>query len=133
MKFRYIENVSMFYSHIFPICLKTENPLYCYPGLKLDFDVLHNLLKTKQKENVLTNYISSKALKLVLVSINFAHVWLQAPKSMHVKLQADVLHLPYNPNDNKCYHWLEIRYNLVGQTGIRYIIIILGQSYLFQL
>ena len=25
-------------------------------------------------------------------------------------------------NDNACYHWVEFRYNLLGQTGPKYVI-----------
>ncbi|VDI82640.1 apolipoprotein(a) [Mytilus galloprovincialis] len=47
-------------------------------------------------------------------------VWLlKAPSSFHVRLEADVFHLPYDAEDDRCYHWLEVRYNLPGQTGIR--------------
>ncbi|XP_076102513.1 uncharacterized protein LOC143071805 isoform X2 [Mytilus galloprovincialis] len=46
-------------------------------------------------------------------------VWLlRAPENLHVRVNVDVFHLPLVDN-NKCYHWLEVRYNLVGQTGVR--------------
>ncbi|CAC5376663.1 PLG [Mytilus coruscus] len=66
--------------------------------------------------------------KAVIRSPNFPNnydvgmecAWLlRAPSSFHVRLEADVFHLPYDAEDDRCYHWLQVRYNLVGQTGIR--------------
>ncbi|VDI58582.1 Hypothetical predicted protein [Mytilus galloprovincialis] len=45
--------------------------------------------------------------------------WLiKAPADMLVKLTADDLDLPYN-SLNRCYHWMEVRYNLIGQLGVK--------------
>ncbi|XP_063438026.1 protein SpAN-like isoform X2 [Mytilus trossulus] len=45
--------------------------------------------------------------------------WLiKAPDDMLVKLTADDLDLPYN-SLNRCYHWMEVRYNLIGQLGVK--------------
>ncbi|VDI72691.1 chitin synthase [Mytilus galloprovincialis] len=47
-------------------------------------------------------------------------VWLlRAPEDYRVRVDVDFLHLPYNDDLKRCYHWLQVRYNLVGQTGIR--------------
>ncbi|KAK3095928.1 hypothetical protein FSP39_020974 [Pinctada imbricata] len=46
-------------------------------------------------------------------------VWLlRAPQGRHVKMTIDNLELP--DNGNACDHWLEVQYNLIGQTGIRH-------------
>nr|XP_022290319.1 zinc metalloproteinase dpy-31-like [Crassostrea virginica] len=43
-------------------------------------------------------------------------VWLvKGPAANHLKLTIDSLSASYN--SYQCYHWLEIRYNLAGQTG----------------
>ncbi|KAK3093961.1 hypothetical protein FSP39_022298 [Pinctada imbricata] len=34
-----------------------------------------------------------------------------------IHLDFEDLHLPKNPGNNRCHHWLEVRYNLIGQTG----------------
>ncbi|XP_052085166.1 blastula protease 10-like [Mytilus californianus] len=45
--------------------------------------------------------------------------WLiKAPANMLVKLTVDNLNLPYN-SLKRCYHWMEIRYNLIGQLGVK--------------
>ncbi|XP_071139530.1 protein SpAN-like isoform X2 [Mytilus edulis] len=45
--------------------------------------------------------------------------WLiKAPAEMYVKLTEDELSLPYNTLD-RCYHWMEVRYNLIGQLGVK--------------
>ncbi|XP_063438022.1 uncharacterized protein LOC134719029 isoform X1 [Mytilus trossulus] len=45
--------------------------------------------------------------------------WLiKAPADMYIKLTEDQLSLPYNTLD-RCYHWMEVRYNLIGQLGVK--------------
>ncbi|CAC5397285.1 unnamed protein product [Mytilus coruscus] len=45
--------------------------------------------------------------------------WLiKAPADMLVKLTVDDLNLPYN-SLKRCYHWMEVRYNLIGQLGVK--------------
>ena len=39
----------------------------------------------------------------------------EGPAANHLKLTIDSLSASYN--SYQCYHWLEIRYNLAGQTG----------------
>ncbi|XP_062575528.1 uncharacterized protein LOC134237456 [Saccostrea cucullata] len=47
-------------------------------------------------------------------------VWLiKGPANSNVRLTIQELDLARNSNDLSCYHWLEIRYNFPGQTGIR--------------
>ncbi|XP_021364299.1 uncharacterized protein LOC110457377 isoform X2 [Mizuhopecten yessoensis] len=46
--------------------------------------------------------------------------WLaKGPTGKLIQLTINSLNLPYNTNDNRCYHWLEIRYNLMGQSGLK--------------
>ena len=42
---------------------------------------------------------------------------LQAPQGKFVRLTIDDLELP--TSSSSCYHFLEVQYNLIGQTGIR--------------
>lgn len=64
-------------------------------------------------------------MKIILDMQKFWFVFfLKAPPTKHVKIHSDVFHLPYNTVDNRCYHWLEVRYNLIGQQGVRYVIIV---------
>ena len=37
---------------------------------------------------------------------------------MYIKLIEEELSLPYNTLD-RCYHWMEVRYNLIGQLGVK--------------
>ncbi|XP_061178342.1 uncharacterized protein LOC133186981 [Saccostrea echinata] len=47
-------------------------------------------------------------------------VWLvRGPSGSNIRLRIDELQLAMNNFDSKCYHWLEIRYNMIGQSGIR--------------
>jgi hypothetical protein len=46
--------------------------------------------------------------------------FLQGPMGYIIKMTIDGLHMAYNPDTLRCYHWLEIQYNLPGQPGIRY-------------
>lgn len=49
-------------------------------------------------------------------------VQLQAPVGYIIKMTIDELHMAYNPDTLRCYHWLEIQYNQPGQPGIKYSI-----------
>uniref|UniRef100_K1PLE8 Plasminogen n=1 Tax=Magallana gigas TaxID=29159 RepID=K1PLE8_MAGGI len=42
----------------------------------------------------------------------------------------DDLHMVYNPDTLRCYHWLEIQYNLPGQPGVRRCGDIVGETFL---
>ncbi|XP_048747647.2 uncharacterized protein LOC125659895 [Ostrea edulis] len=42
----------------------------------------------------------------------------KAPDGWYLRMTVEELHLTDN-NLNRCYHWLEIQYNLAGQTGIK--------------
>uniref|UniRef100_K1QWZ9 Metalloendopeptidase n=1 Tax=Magallana gigas TaxID=29159 RepID=K1QWZ9_MAGGI len=42
-----------------------------------------------------------------------------APAGYIIKMTIDDLHMAYNPDTLRCYHWLEIQYNLPGQPGVR--------------
>lgn len=42
----------------------------------------------------------------------------QVPEGWYVRMTVEELHLADN-NLDRCYHWLEIQYNLPGQTGIK--------------
>jgi hypothetical protein len=46
----------------------------------------------------------------------------QAPDGWYLRMTVEELHLTDN-NLNRCYHWLEIQYNLPGQTGIKSVFI----------
>lgn len=46
-------------------------------------------------------------------------LFVQAPDNLRVRVDVDVFHLPVVESNHRCYHWMEVRYNLVGQTGIR--------------
>ena len=45
---------------------------------------------------------------------------IQNPPGWVPRLVIEDLHLTSNAKD-RCYHWLEIQYNLPGQTGIRFV------------
>jgi hypothetical protein len=50
---------------------------------------------------------------------NLLYTILQAPDGHIIKMTIDELHMAYNPDTLRCYHWLEIQYNLPGQPGVR--------------
>ncbi|XP_052694034.1 uncharacterized protein LOC128172280 [Crassostrea angulata] len=52
------------------------------------------------------------------------------PVGYIVKMTIDDLHMAYNPDTLRCYHWLEIQYNLPGQQGIRRCGDIVGETFL---
>ena len=56
---------------------------------------------------------------IVLVLRLFIFLLMQAPAGYIIKMTVDDLHMAYNPDTLRCYHWLEIQYNLPGQPGIR--------------
>uniref|UniRef100_K1PZJ3 Hepatocyte growth factor-like protein n=1 Tax=Magallana gigas TaxID=29159 RepID=K1PZJ3_MAGGI len=43
----------------------------------------------------------------------------QAPEGWRLQITVEELRLPANMAYRRCYHWLEIQYNLPGQTGIK--------------
>ncbi|XP_069105545.1 uncharacterized protein [Argopecten irradians] len=46
--------------------------------------------------------------------------WLvKGPPGEIIKLTINDLHLSYDVTNHNCFHWLEIRYNLIGQTGLK--------------
>nr|XP_022312336.1 uncharacterized protein LOC111117491 isoform X1 [Crassostrea virginica]XP_022312337.1 uncharacterized protein LOC111117491 isoform X2 [Crassostrea virginica] len=53
-----------------------------------------------------------------------------APEGYIIKMTVDDLHMAYNPDTLRCYHWLEIQYNLPGQQGIRRCGDIVGETIL---
>nr|XP_022312335.1 uncharacterized protein LOC111117490 [Crassostrea virginica] len=53
-----------------------------------------------------------------------------APAGFIIKMTVDDLHMAYNPDTLRCYHWLEIQYNLPGQPGIRRCGDIVGETFL---
>ncbi|KAJ8299451.1 hypothetical protein KUTeg_023511 [Tegillarca granosa] len=57
--------------------------------------------------------------------------WLvQGPPGWYIKLTVEHLHLPDDGMAlNRCYHWLEIRYNLLGQKGIKRCGDMVGHTY----
>ncbi|XP_061190204.1 uncharacterized protein LOC133198071 [Saccostrea echinata] len=55
---------------------------------------------------------------------------IKAPEGFIIKMTIDDLHLAYNPKTVRCYHWLEIQYNLPGQPGIRRCGDIVGETFL---
>ncbi|KAK3087453.1 hypothetical protein FSP39_006069 [Pinctada imbricata] len=60
--------------------------------------------------------------------LNIQCVWIvKAPVGMFVKMTIDDLNL--SDNGNACYHWLEIQYNLLGQTGPRRCGVVKGITY----
>lgn len=51
----------------------------------------------------------------------FPEIWsiiTQVPEGWYVRMTVEELYLADN-NLDRCYHWLEIQYNLPGQTGIK--------------
>ncbi|XP_056003285.1 uncharacterized protein LOC125661191 isoform X1 [Ostrea edulis] len=44
---------------------------------------------------------------------------IKAPVGYIIKMTIDELHMAYNPDTLRCYHWLEIQYNQPGQPGIK--------------
>lgn len=48
--------------------------------------------------------------------------YFKGPSDSNIKLTIEELNLARNTMSSSCYHWLEIRYNLVGQTGIKYVL-----------
>uniref|UniRef100_A0A8W8MGF7 Metalloendopeptidase n=1 Tax=Magallana gigas TaxID=29159 RepID=A0A8W8MGF7_MAGGI len=54
----------------------------------------------------------------------------KAPDGYIIKMTIDDLHMAYNPDTLRCYHWLEVQYNLPGQPGIRRCGDIVGESFL---
>ncbi|XP_061190290.1 uncharacterized protein LOC133198173 [Saccostrea echinata] len=54
----------------------------------------------------------------------------KAPEGYIIKMTIDDLHMAYNPETVRCYHWLEIQYNLPGQAGIRRCGDIVGETFL---
>ncbi|XP_062585892.1 uncharacterized protein LOC134247569 [Saccostrea cucullata] len=54
----------------------------------------------------------------------------KAPEGYIIKMTVDDLHMAYNPDTLRCYHWLEIQYNLPGQPGIRRCGDIVGDTFL---
>ncbi|KAJ8303518.1 hypothetical protein KUTeg_019914 [Tegillarca granosa] len=57
--------------------------------------------------------------------------WLvQGPPGWYIRLTVEHLHLPDDGMAlNRCYHWLEIRYNLLGQKGIKRCGDMVGHTY----
>ncbi|XP_056002874.1 uncharacterized protein LOC125661847 isoform X2 [Ostrea edulis] len=53
-----------------------------------------------------------------------------APDGYIIKMTIEGLHMAYNPKTLRCYHWLEIQYNLPGQPGIRRCGDIVGEVFL---
>ncbi|XP_034322078.2 uncharacterized protein [Magallana gigas] len=53
-----------------------------------------------------------------------------APAGYIIKMTIDDLHMAYNPDTLRCYHWLEIQYNLPGQPGVRRCGDIVGETFL---
>nr|XP_034321865.1 blastula protease 10 isoform X2 [Crassostrea gigas] len=46
--------------------------------------------------------------------------WLiKGPEDKQIKMTILEFHVAFNQQRRFCYHWVEIRYNLIGQTGIR--------------
>ncbi|XP_062588681.1 fibropellin-1-like, partial [Saccostrea cucullata] len=65
------------------------------------------------------------------VSTDKECVWLvRGPSESNIRLTIDELDLARNNFDSKCYHWLEIRFNMIGQSGIRQCNTVSGQNYL---
>ncbi|XP_056004045.1 uncharacterized protein LOC125661029 [Ostrea edulis] len=54
----------------------------------------------------------------------------KAPDGYIIKMTIDGLHMAYNPDTLRCYHWLEIQYNLPGQPGIRRCGDVVGETFL---
>lgn len=53
-----------------------------------------------------------------LVSTYNVSQFTQAPEGWYIRMTVEEFHLADN-NLDRCYHWLEIQYNLPGQTGIK--------------
>ncbi|XP_048771441.2 uncharacterized protein LOC125677425 [Ostrea edulis] len=53
----------------------------------------------------------------------------KGPLGYIIKMTIDGLHMAYNPDTLRCYHWLEIQYNLPGQPGIRRCGDIVGHTF----
>ena len=49
------------------------------------------------------------------------HTYLSLPQNPHsaVRLYIEDMDISRSDEEDRCYHWLEIRYNLIGQTGPR--------------
>lgn len=57
-------------------------------------------------------------------------VWMiRGPSTSNIKLTIEKLDLALNSATSSCYHWLEIRYNLIGQTGIKQCNSLTNQQY----
>ncbi|XP_056005160.1 blastula protease 10-like [Ostrea edulis] len=55
-----------------------------------------------------------------IIPVNRQCVWLiKGPTNSNIRLTIQNLELARNTRQSNCYHWLEIRYHLPGQTGIR--------------
>ncbi|XP_062596234.1 blastula protease 10-like, partial [Saccostrea cucullata] len=54
----------------------------------------------------------------------------KAPEGYIIKMTIDDLHMAFNPRTVRCYHWLEIQYNLPGQPGVRRCGDVVGETFL---
>ncbi|XP_033726981.1 MAM and LDL-receptor class A domain-containing protein 1-like [Pecten maximus] len=62
--------------------------------------------------------------------VNTACTWLiKAGPNDYIKVDIDDLHLTDN-GAGRCYHWLEVQYNLIGQTGPRRCGDVVGENYI---
>ncbi|XP_021350862.1 MAM and LDL-receptor class A domain-containing protein 1-like isoform X1 [Mizuhopecten yessoensis] len=63
-------------------------------------------------------------------NVNSQCTWLvKGGATDYVKVDIDDLHLTDN-NAGRCYHWLEVQYNLIGQTGPRRCGVVQGENYI---